>query len=417
MKVCINLYPLRPGMTGGIESFSRYIVRNLAAHPDCPEVDVMMPAATGGGLFGIHEIDIMEPRWWAKAEPRPAPPPATPIGKLYRSANCPAWVRAALQWAHGRVRRPGAGADLELRARLEAGGYDVIHCPYQAFHPAHPTSARIPYVFHLHDLQHEHFPQFFSRAELASRRRMYRLYARQAGAVVCAAEHVRRDILKYCEVEAEKVFMVQWGPPEIRPVALDEATRARVREKYRLPARFMLYPAAMWEHKNHLRLLEAMALLRGRGVRTHLVCTRSAEPEFQARVFEAVGAHDLRDAFTPLGYLPIDDLRVLFELADFLVIPSLHEESSGPLMEAMTLGRPVACADIADHAELVGDACPLFDPLDVEGMAAAIERLAQDDAYRLRCGERGRERIHQARSWDRFVRELMQVYHYAAERQ
>ena len=111
-----------------------------------------------------------------------------------------------------------------------------------------------------------------------------------------------------------------------------------------LPERFFFYAAAFWPHKNHLRLLQAVAQLRGKvGFRLPLLLSgMNAADDAPARAeVERLG---LGDQVTFLGYISRERLRQLFRFAEFMIFPSLFEGFGIPVVEAMASGCPVACA-------------------------------------------------------------------------
>jgi glycosyltransferase involved in cell wall biosynthesis len=289
-------------------------------------------------------------------------------------------------------------------------GCDVVHFPFQHFEPCN-----VPTVFNPHDLQHLHFPEFFTEAEVARREAEYRAACRAAHTIVVASEFVRRDILSRYGLEPGKVLVIPWAPPPAP--AVGPAGVREVRGKYRLPeGPFALYPAMTWEHKNHLRLLEALALLRDRdGLRVNLICTGAQTP-FWPAIERRLSELRLAEQVRFLGMLPYEDLRAVYLAAQFVIIPTLFEAASAPLFEAWQADRPVACAAVTSLLEQAADGALLFDPLSVEGIAAAAARLATDDGLRGRLRRRGLRRL-QDFSLERTARAYRAVYRRAAGRE
>jgi glycosyltransferase involved in cell wall biosynthesis len=304
-------------------------------------------------------------------------------------------------------RTGNGGAPLQAGNFYERLGCDVVHFPFQHFEPcARPT------VFNPHDLQHLHFPEFFSEEETARRETTYRAACREAHTIVVASEFIRQDLLRWYSIEPDKVQVIPWAPPP----APAPASRSEVREKYALPGGpFMLYPAMTWEHKNHCRLLEAMALLRDRdGLRVSLVCTgRKTDfwPEIERRLSEL----RLEDQARFLGIVPVEDLHAIYLSAQFVVIPTLFEAASAPLFEAWQAGAPVACAAVTSLPEQGADAALFFHPLSVAAIADAVARLATDAELREELRRRGLRRL-QDFSLERTARAYRAVYRQAAGR-
>ena len=82
------------------------------------------------------------------------------------------------------------------------------------------------------------------------------------------------------------------------------------------------------------------------------------------------------------GFIAPEDLPRLYAGATAFVCPSLAEGFGLPVLEAMACGTPVVCARAGALPEVAGDAALYFDPTIVADMAAALRRIAADQALR-----------------------------------
>lgn len=285
---------------------------------------------------------------------------------------------------------------------FESLGVDVIHFPYQSM-----VITGVPSIYNPWDLQHLHYPEFFSATMFAKREAKYPLYCHHAKAVVVASEWTRKDIVERYRLDPAKVYVI----PLAASTQLGRTTEdlALVRRRYCLPERFAFYPAQTWPHKNHIRLLEAIASLRDReGLRVELVCTGLLNdfwPKISARIAEL----GLSDQVKFLGFVPQSDLGALYRLAEFVVIPSLFEGWGFPLIEAFQEEVPVGSSSTTSLGEYAGDAALLFDPTSVESIASAIRRMATEPSLREALVRRGRERARMF-SWERTARAYRALY-------
>jgi glycosyltransferase involved in cell wall biosynthesis len=262
---------------------------------------------------------------------------------------------------------------------LDSLDCDVVHFPYQRFHR---TIA--PSIFNPHDLQHRHYPQFFSAAELQSREAIYGPACRAAHTVAVASQWVKQDLIDDLAVDPAKIRVIPWAPLPIN---------SEPSQSDREP--FVLYPAMLWEHKNHRRLLDALALLRDtKGLRVQVVCTGFKTdywPELEHHLVHLA----LTDQVTFPGVVSDIELSALYSCAQFVIIPSLFEAASAPMFEAWQHGAPVACAAITSLPEQAGDAAFLFDPTSVPEIASALERMATDAQLRNDLRARGARRLQE----------------------
>jgi len=266
-----------------------------------------------------------------------------------------------------------------------------------------------------HDLQHRHFPEFFTREQLAWRETMQSQGCRRADAVAAESEWARQDVIREYGVDPGKVFAIPRGTPTELYEPLTEAAADDVRRRFGLPSGFAFYPAQSWPHKNHLRLVEALALLRDRhGLRVELVCT-GRQTGHWAKVEERLRDLGLETQVRHLGYVEPLELRALYRLAGFVVLPSLFEGGGFPVLEAFAEGTPVACADATALPEVGGNAVLLFDPVSVASVSDTLSRLATDEGLRGTLRSLGQERIRLF-TWDRTAATYRALYRRVAGR-
>ena len=108
------------------------------------------------------------------------------------------------------------------------------------------------------------------------------------------------------------------------------------------------------------------------------------------------------------GYIADEDLPALLSGAVAFVFPSLYEGFGIPVLEAGACGVPVITSNTSSLPEVAGDAALLVDPLDVDAIAAAMQRLVTDDALRAELARRGLENVKRF-SWEKCARETLAV--------
>ena len=294
------------------------------------------------------------------------------------------------------------------RRFYERLGCQVIHFPYQHF-----VHTSVPSIFNPHDLQHVHYPQFFSAADVEWREATYGGACRAANKVVAFSQWVKDDIVRHYQIQPEKVQVIRWPPPTRSYSEPTEETLKRVKEKYGLPEKFAFYPAMTWEHKNHIRLLEALALIRdSRGIRINLVCT-GKQTEFFQNIARKMKELQLSSQVRFLGMVPPADLRAIYRLARFMVFPSLFEGAGVPLVEAWNEGTPATCAAVTSIAEQACDAALLFDPTSVQAIANAVEKIATDRSLQETLTRLGFEQLKNF-NWETTAKAYRAVYRRAA---
>lgn len=306
-------------------------------------------------------------------------------------------------------RKSGSWQALQPTVRVSDGfherlGADVLHLTY----PLHFIQTNVPTLFGIYDLNHRHLDGFDSRHK-EWREVVYPVAFEHARAVAADSDWVRDDVTVQYGVNPRKVFTVPLAPPSAILPAPDAHALHKVGRKYKLPERFLLFPALLYRHKNHLRLLDALALLRDRdGLSIPLVCTG-----FLSSYWHTVRAHrnaqSLEEQARFLGFVPAPDVKALYRLADALVFPSLFEGAGMPVLEGMSEGLPVICSDLPALREYGDDAPYFFDPRSVESIAAALKRVWCDPVLRAQMQAKGQARVTRF-TWARTARTYRALY-------
>jgi len=276
---------------------------------------------------------------------------------------------------------------------------ELLHCPGNTINP---IGLRIPTVLNLHDLQHRHFPEYFSKQELSNREKWWVASAVRADALIAASNYVRDDLHRQLHLCREKIFVT----PDVFESAFFHAPDVEqlqsLRDRLHLPETFFIYPAACWPHKNHQRLIRAFLAADLPGAQ--LILTGGGQ--------EALAEFANRPGIRLLGRVETADLVGLYHLATAMIFPSQHESWSIPIMEAMACACPVACSNVTSLPEQIGDAGLLFEPDDESQMVTAIRRLAADADLREILSNRGRYRV---KKWGQslFLRTITAAYGFA----
>ena len=266
-------------------------------------------------------------------------------------------------------------------------------------------------VLTMNDLQHLHYPGFFTPEDWAHREQVYRKSAENAKHIICISEFTRQDVHKQYGIALEKMSTVWIVPSRNVWWPLSEAARAKLLAGMQLDAGtpFFFFPAHCWPHKNHARLIEAFARVASAlPAGTQLVMTgRPLPPEHPAAVL--MREHNLARRVVHLGYRSPLEVRALFQGCMALVLPSLFEGFGMPVAEALVAGKPVLCSNVTALPELVGDAALMFDPLDVDAMANSLLTMASDAALRATLSAAAIRR-RPLFSAERIARQTMAVY-------
>jgi glycosyltransferase involved in cell wall biosynthesis len=276
-----------------------------------------------------------------------------------------------------------------------------------------PLASPVPTVVTIHDMSLTLYPRCHPLRRVLLNRPLVDLAARSADAVITVSHSAKRDIQRLYGLSPERVHVVhEAAAPSFRP-ARDRAALARVRRRYGLAERFILYVGTIEPRKNLATLVNAFVARRA-DLPHQLVCAGpygwlSRDLERRIAPLRSAGAVVIA------GYVPFDDLPALYTLAEMLVFPSLYEGFGLPVVEAMACGTPVVTSDVAALLEVTGGAAHHVDCRDAVSLGDAIVALARSRGWREQLSARGLERAL-AFSWQRAARETLDVYRVAVRR-
>jgi glycosyltransferase involved in cell wall biosynthesis len=305
---------------------------------------------------------------------------------------------------------PGYGLreHISIPRKLSKLGADLLHSPHYVV----PLLCRTPSVVTIHDCIHLLFPDYLpSRMAWHYARFMIGHAVRRSSVVLTVSEASRRDILRFFpQADADRILVV---PNAIDATILDDPgpeEMERVRERYQIRGRFLLYAGNIKPHKNIERLISAFGLLKQDARYSDLKLliigdeiTRYAS--LRRRVEQAGVRQDVRF----FGFVPDRTLAALYRLASVFAFPSLYEGFGLPPLEAMACGTPVVTSKISSLPEVVGDAAVLVDPYSEADIARGIDQVLSDHELRGVLVARGRSHARRF-SWERSARAVHAAY-------
>jgi glycosyltransferase involved in cell wall biosynthesis len=235
-------------------------------------------------------------------------------------------------------------------------------------------------------------------------------------------------VSNFTKTEIEKLFEIPPDRIEVVYNAIDErflhghatgADRDLIIRRYQVTYPFLLYAGRISTHKNVVRMIEAFSALKTELEKDQIFPDLkliiigddlSGNPDLRRTVVRSGVQNDVRF----LGFVPIEVLRIFYDLAKVFVFPSLYEGFGLPPLEAMAHGTPVVTSNVSSLPEVVGKAAVLVNPENVFEIRKALYRVLTDQALRARMKERGYEQTAKF-SWETSVQRILSVYRQVAE--
>jgi glycosyltransferase involved in cell wall biosynthesis len=274
---------------------------------------------------------------------------------------------------------------LALPPLLKHGHFDLLHAPgYIA-----PLLSSVPVVITLYDLIALSHPGLCTRSNRWHYRLLVPLSVRKATRIIVPSQTTRNDLLRFFPAAADKTRVIPLGIGAEFRVLQDEAAGERLRRKHRLPAHFILFVGGLEPKKNLPRLIESYQRLRRHSALPHQLVIAGTPSWDHAAVKRSIRQLGLEDSVILTGFVPPEELPLLYNMADLFVFPSLYEGFGLPPLEAMACGTPVVISDRGALPEIAGTAAVITDPLSPERMAAAMESILTNPALRNELRSKG----------------------------
>lgn len=344
MKILVNSMPMEGLLTG----ICRYLRNMYAEMARLPDTDISYFSA----LPARRQMPgLADSAKWSKttAAVWKLPDPAIFALRSLHWLRYEGWLRRACRQQH----------------------YDVYH--ETAFVPAAMTA--VPTVYSVYDLSLIHYRDKHPRERVWFYEFFHKRRMRYASHILTISEFIRGEICDTFRLPPEAVTAVPLAPdPLFTPRPLDQVQKAR--RRFELPQDYFLFVGSLEPRKNLALFIQALERSHTDACAVLVGWEGWGDKSWLATAQRA----DLAKRIILTGYVDDSTLAALYSGAQALVYPSLYEGFGLPILEAMSCGCPVICANCASMPEVAGDAARLIDPFDADDLATALDEMAEESA-------------------------------------
>jgi glycosyltransferase involved in cell wall biosynthesis len=292
-----------------------------------------------------------------------------------------------------------------LPLKLHRHKIDIYHGPNYVL----PIFTKAGTVLTAYDMISFATPEWYKPISRFRVQKLLKLSAKKANKTIAGSENSKRDIIKILRVPEEKIKVVYIGINDIYRPINDKHKLDSVKTRYDIADRFILHVGSLNPRKNIPRLIDAYSRLPAKIMEEYQLVIAGKRSWRADEIFAKAKQFGPEERIAFTGFVAEDDLPLLMNAADLLAFPSLYEGFGIPPLEAMACGTPVIASNTSSIPEIVGDAALLFDPYNVEEMAAAMYRALTDEQLRYELRYKGFERINHF-SWEKAARETLALY-------
>ena len=267
------------------------------------------------------------------------------------------------------------------REQLKSQGIDVIYYLRQG--ERHVVD--FPFVATNWDVGHWStyaFPELVSGGQYGQRANTYRNIMPQALFVFAESKAGKQELVRFTNISEEKIKVVPIFAGNCIEEKVSAERQSEILNQYGIENnKYFFYPAQFWAHKNHINLINAFAVFIKKHPDYKLVLTGSDKGN-KAYVQSYVEQLGMKDKVVFTGFVENVAINTFYKNATAMTMATFFGPTNMPPLEAMHIGCPVICSDIAGHREQLGDAALYFDPRDSKALTQCMEEVvANRDKY------------------------------------
>ncbi|GIW21797.1 MAG: hypothetical protein KatS3mg068_0804 [Candidatus Sericytochromatia bacterium] len=294
--------------------------------------------------------------------------------------------------------------DIKIKSKLDfvckKYKIDIVHCPYQYL----PNTSKKRIVT-MHDVQELYFPEFFTSEQRAYRAVNYKKAIDNANKIIVSYEHVKKDLVKFFDKNPDDIEVILM---DMKNLWFEKFINKKV-EKLDKYKDYILYPAITWKHKNHKNLIIALSNVLKKNIDINLVCTGYKNEYYYNELEPLIKNLGLEKNVYFEGQVEEEYLYKLYKSAKAVVIPTLYEAGSFPLVESILLNVPVICSNVTSLPETIQNNEFVFNPYDIEDMTDKIINIISNNEY-IRRNLDNSKRVSKMLSNNNALKKLKELY-------
>jgi len=286
--------------------------------------------------------------------------------------------RGTFLWFIQKVIYKAFGSMALMNALLKSYDIEILS------HAWLPYKGRIPFkvISWIPDFQYLHLPEFFPDIDINKETDNNRNIISQSDVVILSSYDALRDFDSIVPPEYKSRGRVLQFVSQTSDIDFQKTISLKsLKKKYGFNGSFFFLPNQFWAHKNHLLVLEAIRLLKKRGINILTICTGTLEDmrlknsQYINGIYDFINDNDLQAHVKILGHIDYDEVLVLMKNSLAVINPSRFEGWSSSVEEAKSMGKTIILSDIEVHIEQNPSRGRYIDPDDEVGLSKILEEI------------------------------------------
>ena len=282
---------------------------------------------------------------------------------------------------------------------------DVVHLPNTL--PLFISFRKV--VSTIHDVYEFDVPEAFNTFSSMYRRLILRSQSRCSDRIITDSNYSRQRLAETLLIRDPKTVAIWLGPSWDHDNSFDYGLDSNTAWSLSFKANYILFVGTITRHKNVCTLLQSFRILLDEGFSSHHLVIVGRPGNAWEEMWKTIYNLSLQDTVHYLADVNDKELRSLYRHAKVFAMPSLMEGFGFPAVDAMSMGIPVITSDRGSLPEICGTAACLVDPLDIRGIANALQLVISDHSFRDALAQRSLERS-KLFSWEETAKKTHLVY-------
>lgn len=261
------------------------------------------------------------------------------------------------------------------------GGADIVFMPNLIFGS---VSAKTRLIITIHDLSYERYPEYFSL-----KRRFWHTFinpkklCKRADKIIAVSKSSGNDIRNLYKIDRNKIEVIYSAAGDkFRVINRNDEKLIKIKEKYALPYKFILYLGTIEPRKNIAGLIKAYDRLKkdakeknNEELARYKLVIAGEKGWLSEAIFREIRKSYFKNDIKLVNFVADNDKEYFLNLASIFVYPSFFEGFGFPPLEAMQCGVPVIASNNSAIPEVLGNAAILVDPDKPDEILRALKEV------------------------------------------
>ncbi len=280
---------------------------------------------------------------------------------------------------------------------------------YQFFNFIVPTNISGKVITTIHDLTYILYPETMDKKNRERLKKDMINTVNRVDYILTISENSKNDIIKYLNIPEDKITVIYPGVDEMYKQVLDEKHIEKIKRKYNIIGRYLLYLGTLEPRKNIETIIKSYNdFIKSSDEDIKLVLAGKKGWLYDS-IFNLVSEYGLENNVVFTDYVDDSDKPALYQGAEIFLFPSLYEGFGIPVAEAMASRTPVITSNSSSLPEVAGDSAIITEPLDYRKISESIKKILRDSNIRQKMIENGIKQVEKF-NWDDSAEKLRKIY-------